>query len=76
MLKTPTDAVLSVNGKTGVVTLTTSDIAEGKNLYYTEARAAASFETNFKNAASTDLKDSASLLRTTDTIILDGGEVV
>jgi len=76
LLKTPTDAVLSVNGKTGVVTLTTSDIAEGTNLYYTEARAAASFETNFKNAASTDLKDGATLLRTTDTIILDGGEVV
>ena len=28
----------SVNGKTGAVSLTTSDIAEGTNLYYTDAR--------------------------------------
>ncbi len=33
-----TDAVTSVNGDTGAVTLTTSDIAEGSNLYYTDAR--------------------------------------
>ena len=37
-MSTPTDVVLSVNGKTGAVTLTTSDIAEGTNLYYTDAR--------------------------------------
>lgn len=37
-LLTPTDSVLSVNGFTGAVTLTTSDIAEGTNLYYTNAR--------------------------------------
>ncbi|PLS80892.1 hypothetical protein CYG49_03980 [Candidatus Saccharibacteria bacterium] len=40
-LSTPTDAVTSVNGQTGVVTLTTSHISEGTNLYYTEARVAA-----------------------------------
>lgn len=34
-------AVDSVNGKTGVVVLTTTDIAEGTNLYYTNARASA-----------------------------------
>ena len=34
-------AVDSVNGKTGVVVLTTSDVAEGTNLYYTNARASA-----------------------------------
>ena len=34
-------AVDSVNSKTGVVVLTTSDIAEGTNLYYTNARASA-----------------------------------
>ncbi len=33
-----TDSVISVNGYTGAVTLTTSDIAEGTNLYYTDAR--------------------------------------
>ena len=133
-LKTPTDAVISVNGKTGAVTLTTDDIAEGstklyftderakgvfddnfstsfddalagkttddvaegtthkyysqtlfdaslatkttdavteglRNLYYTEARATA----NFKTHASTELTDSDSLLRNTDTFILNGG---
>lgn len=33
--------VISVNGQTGVVVLDTDDIAEGTNLYYTEARVAA-----------------------------------
>lgn len=37
-LLTPTDAVQSVNGQTGVVVLTTSNIAEGSNLYHTPAR--------------------------------------
>lgn len=49
---------------------TTSDIAEGTNLYYTEARATA----NFKTHASTELTDSDSLLRKTDTFIIDGGK--
>lgn len=35
--------VSSVNGQTGAVTLTTSAIAEGTNLYYTEARADARY---------------------------------
>jgi len=38
-LKDPTEAVTSVNGNTGVVTLTTTDISEGDNEYYTDARA-------------------------------------
>jgi len=38
-LLTPTDAVLSVNSQTGIVTLTTSDVAEGTNLYFTTTRA-------------------------------------
>ena len=33
-------SVTSVNGQQGVVVLTTSDIAEGTNLYYTDARVA------------------------------------
>lgn len=37
-LLTPTDSVLSVNGQTGIVVLTTTNIAEGSNLYFTEAR--------------------------------------
>lgn len=36
---TPTDAVLSVNGQTGSVTLTTSHVTEGTNLYFTNERA-------------------------------------
>ena len=68
-LVSPADAVSSVNGKTGAVTLTTTDVAEGNNLYYTQAR----FNTAFAAKASTGLSDSASLLRNTDTLILDCG---
>ena len=52
-----------------LATKTTTDVAEGSNLYYTEARATA----NFKTHASTELTDSDSLLRKTDTFIIDGG---
>ena len=37
-----TDAVVSVNGFTGAISLTTSNISEGTNLYYTNTRARAS----------------------------------
>lgn len=37
-----TDAVSSVNGSSGAVTLTTANIGENTNLYYTDARARAS----------------------------------
>lgn len=37
-LLSPTDAVQSVNGKIGTVVLTTADITESGNLYYTESR--------------------------------------
>ena len=73
LLKTPTDAVLSVNGKTGAVTLTTQDISENGNLYYTEERATANFNTNIAKTPSTSLSDGSKLIRTDDTIILDGG---
>jgi hypothetical protein len=36
-----TDSVTSVNGLTGAVVLTTTNIAEGTNLYYTDARSRA-----------------------------------
>lgn len=68
-LETPTDAVTSVNGLTGAVTLTTSEVAEGSNLYFTTARA----NENWITHASTELTDSDTLLRTTDTLILNGG---
>lgn len=38
-LLTPTDVVQSVNGKVGAVTLSTTDISEGSNQYFTNARA-------------------------------------
>lgn len=72
-LKTPTDVVLSVNGKTGAITLTTSDITEGTNLYYTEERATQNFNTNIALTASTSLSDSSTLVRTTDTLVLNCG---
>lgn len=49
-LLTPTDAVLSVNGQTGAVTLTTTNIGEGSNLYFTEPRVRSSVLTGFAAA--------------------------
>jgi hypothetical protein len=40
-VKSATTAVSSVAGKTGAVVLTTADVAEGANLYFTDARARA-----------------------------------
>ncbi len=50
-----TDAVVSVNGFTGAVSLTTTNIAEGTNLYYTDtrARAAISLTTTGTSGAAT-----------------------
>lgn len=74
-LKTPTDAVLSVNGKTGAVTLTTSNITEGSNLYYTEARATSNFNANFTAKSSAGLTDGSTILHSNATYILNGGNV-
>lgn len=48
-----TDAVISVNGQTGIVSLTTADITELTNLYFTEARVLATLLTGFSAAAGT-----------------------
>ena len=72
-LNMPTGAVLTVNGLSGAVTLTTTNIDEGTNLYYTEDRATANFEANFEESDSTDLADGDTILHSTDTIILNGG---
>lgn len=72
-LKTPTDLVQSINGKTGTVILTTGDIAEGTNIYFTTARATANFNTNFALKSSVGLTDGAAIVRTTDTLIIDCG---
>lgn len=65
----PTDAVQSVNGKTGVITLTTANISEGSNLYWTQAR----FNTAFAAKASTGLSDGATIVHTTDTVVINCG---
>ncbi len=55
-----TGAVDSVNGQTGDVTLTSSDIAEGSNLYYTSGR----FNTNFSGKTTADLTENTNLYYT------------
>jgi len=54
----PSAPVTSVNGATGVVVLTTSDIAEGSNLYYTQSR----FDTAFAGKDTDDLSEGATNL--------------
>lgn len=56
-LLTPTDAVQSVNGQTGTVVLTTTNIAEGTNLYYTTGR----FDTAFGTKSTSDLSEGSNL---------------
>ena len=73
-LRTPDCKVLSVNSKTGAVVLTTSDIAEGANLYFTEARATANFNSNFKNKSVNELKDGGNVVLSTDTLTINGGK--
>jgi hypothetical protein len=46
-----TDAVLSVNGQTGAVNLTTTNISEGTNLYHTAARVIGTAITGFVSGA-------------------------
>lgn len=56
------DAVVSVNGFAGVVSLTTDNISEGTtNLYYTTAR----FNTAFSTKSTTDLAEGTNLYFTT-----------
>ena len=75
MLRTPNCKVLSVNGKTGAVSLTTDDIEEGaKNLYFTEERATNNFENNIKETTVSKLKDGENVVMDTDYLILDGGD--
>lgn len=72
-LLTPNCKILSVNGKTGVVVLSTTDVSEGTNLYFTETRATNNFNTNFTNKSVTGLSDGANVLMSTDTLTLNGG---
>lgn len=54
------NAVTSVNGLSGIVVLTTSEISEGTNLYYTAAR----FNTAFSGKSTTDLTEGTNLYYT------------
>lgn len=72
-LQTPDCKISSVNGQIGAVVLTTADIEEKENLYYTEERAKTSFAENFGQTSSADLTDGETILHATDTIILNGG---
>jgi hypothetical protein len=70
-----TDSVTSVNGFTGAVSLTTTNIAEGTNLYYTDVRARAS------NSAGTGISyDSATGVITNaapdQTVVLTDGTAI
>ena len=68
-LLSPTDAVLSVNGQTGIVVLTTDDISEGAtNLYFTEARVLSTL------IASLSLADSSAVVDG-DSVIIAFGKV-
>ena len=49
--------VASVAGKTGAVVLTTADVTEGSNLYYTDVRATAAASTAIGAASINDLAD-------------------
>lgn len=50
-------AVDSVNGATGIVVLSTTDISEGTNLYYTSTR----FDTAFSGKSTTNLSEGTNL---------------
>lgn len=59
---------------TGAVVLSTTDIAEGTHLYFTEARATANFTANIAETSITSLKDGSHVLLDTDTFTIDGGK--
>lgn len=56
------NAVTSVNGYTGTVILTTSDITEGSNLYYTDSRAQAAITGGASTIVTTNLTSNRALL--------------
>jgi len=66
-----TQSVTSVNGLTGAVSLTTSNINEGTNLYYTEARVSAN-----TNVAANTAKVSFPGFGTTAGTALEGNTVI
>ena len=74
-----TDAVLSVNGETGIVSLTTTEIPEGTNLYFTDSRARTAAVVDSMAGSETDQAPSVSSVASyTDTNFLkrDGSNTV
>jgi len=63
-------AVISVNGKTGAVSLSTTDIAEGDHLYYTDSRAKLATVIDSSVGTETDkaMSVAAAKMFTTDTV--------
>jgi hypothetical protein len=62
---TVTGGVTSVNTLTGAVTLTTTNIGEGTNLYYTTARANSDFDTRLATKSTANLAEGTNLYYTT-----------
>jgi hypothetical protein len=77
-LEMPEDVVTSVNGKNGIVELTTADIEESSNLYYTEARATLNFNNNFDTiipqTSISSLLDGNKVLMNDQLLEIDGGD--
>lgn len=71
------DEIVSVNGQTGAVSLTTSNINEGVNLYYTDSRADsranARISANRNSANGLAGLDSSSLILSSQLPTIDGG---
>jgi len=63
---TVTGGVTSVNTKTGAVTLSTTDISEGTNLYYTDVRSNTAFDARLAVKTTTNLTEGTNLYYTTD----------
>lgn len=70
LLRTPTDAVLSVNGQTGAISLTTGNISEGgSNFYFTATR----FNSYFAAKSVSELSNGSNVVLTDDTLTLNCG---
>jgi hypothetical protein len=61
---TVTGGVTSVNSLSGAVTLSTTNISEGTNLYYTDTRANTAFDARLATKSTTDLTEGTNLYYT------------
>lgn len=66
----PEPSVTSVNGLTNDVILTTTNISQGDNLYFTNEK----YTEIFKKQSSTELADAQTLLRKGVVLKLNGGK--